>query len=495
MKLRSRLVLSFLVIVLLPMVLSAAVFLTINNSKLIGKNTAGKFYFLNNVDDLASYTDNEVRILENFARTFPDYFLNAETQRKSNERLAKKNSYLVIRVGTKIVYDGSSDGVHPQYNRLPEYGKLSNGDILIIKLQTETGILKEIDFGKEKGKRGQAFVITPAGSIVRGGESVTLYYVVWFVIIMLITGVVTSMVLYRSIIKKVRLMQAATEDIRAGNLDMRIDVRGHDELSELAESMERMRARLLADATQKVADEDSNRKFLSSITHDLKTPLTSIIGYSEGIIDGVAQDPEKQKKYISVIHSKAEDMNQLLNELSEFSKLDLHEIPYHFEKVDAVEYFDEFADETWEELSGDNVDFSYKNTLDAETEIMADPAQIKRVLHNLVSNALKYYRSDVKLSVSLRVLDVGNFIQIEFEDNGKGISPEDVPHVFERLYRADKSRNTGIRGSGIGLSIAKKIVEDHGGQIWVTSRVNEGSTFYFLLKKVPREHEDIVTPS
>ena len=88
------------------------------------------------------------------------------------------------------------------------------------------------------------------------------------------------------------------------------------------------------------------------------------------------------------------------------------------------------------------------------------------------------------------MLDAGDFIQAEFEDNGKGISPEDVPHVFERLFRADKSRNTGIRGSGIGLSIAKKIIEDHGGQIWVTSRINEGSTFYFLLKKVSEESQD-----
>ena len=285
-------------------------------------------------------------------------------------------------------------------------------------------------------------------------------------------------------------MQAATEKIREGDLESRIEVRGRDELSQLAESMERMRSRLLSDATQKVADEDSNRKFLSNITHDLKTPLTSIIGYSEGILDGIAADTERQKKYVGIIHSKAVDMNELLNELSEFSKLDMHGIPYHFEKIDATEYFDDFAQETEEELSGDGADFSYKNTLEPETEIMADPAQIKRVLHNLVSNALKYCRDDVKLSVSLRVLEAGDFIQAEFEDNGKGISPEDVPHVFERLFRADKSRNTGIRGSGIGLSIAKKIIEDHGGQIWVTSRINEGSTFYFLLKKVSEESQD-----
>ncbi|MGN0240196.1 MAG: ATP-binding protein [Candidatus Weimeria sp.] len=489
MKLRTRLIFSFLLMVLLPILLAAVVYLTINHTRITKGKTAGQFYFSNNVDDLASFTDDEVSTLEELARTFPDYFLSADSQKQANEKLAKKNSYLVVKVGTKIVYDGASEGVHPLYNKLPMYGKLSNGDILIIELQTEKGILKEIDFGKDDGKRGQAFVITPAGSIVHGGESVAVYYVFWFVIIMTITSIVTSILLYRSIMKKVSLMQDATEKIREGDLESRIEVRGHDELSGLAESMERMRSRLLSDATQKVANEDSNRKFLSSITHDLKTPLTSIIGYSEGILDGIAADPERQKKYVSIIHSKAVAMNELLNELSEFSKLDMHEIPYHFEKIDAIEYFDDFAQETSEELSGDGADFSYKNTLESGTEIMADPAQVKRVLHNLVSNALKYCREDVKLSVSVRVLDAGNFIQVEFEDNGKGISPEDVPHVFERLFRADKSRNTGIRGSGIGLSIAKKIIEDHGGQIWVTSRVNEGSTFYFLLKKVSEDNQ------
>ena len=335
MKLGTRLIFSFLLMVLLPIFLAGAVYLTVNHNRITKGKTAGQFYFSNNVDDLVSYTDDEVRTLEELARTFPDYFLNSDSQKQANDNLTKKNSYLVIRVGTKIVYDGASAGVHPQYNKLPMYGKLSNGDMLIIDLQTETGILKEIDFGKEDGKRGQAFVITPAGSIVRGGESVALYYVSWFVVIMIITGLVTSFLLYRSIMRKVSLMQAATEKIREGDLESRIEVRGRDELSQLAESMERMRSRLLSDATQKVADEDSNRKFLSNITHDLKTPLTSIIGYSEGILDGIAADPERQKKYVGIIHSKAVDMNELLNELSEFSKLDMHEIPYHFEKIDA----------------------------------------------------------------------------------------------------------------------------------------------------------------
>lgn len=490
MKLKTRLIVSFITMIALPFLLAGLIYYMVAVSKVrSGENAAGQLYFSNTVDQLAGYTDDDVRILEEWARTFPEKFLNKDIQNQVNDRLAKKNSYLVIRVGTKIDFDGASAGMHPKYNTLPYYGKLNNGDVLIVELQKERGILKEVNFGREPGKRGQAFVITPAGSVVRGAGRIAGYYALWVLVILLINGMVISMMLYRSIIKKVRQMQEATERIRQGDLETRVDVRGHDELSELAGSMERMRARLLSDAMQKVADEESQRKFLSSITHDLKTPLTSIIGYSEGILDGIADTPERQKRYVGTIHTKAVDMNALLNELSEFSKLDMHEIPYHFEKINAKSYFDEFGKSMVEEFSENGNEFRYEDSLDDKTQIVIDPDQIKRVLHNLVSNALKYCRVDERLQLKFTVSDAGDFIQASLEDNGKGISPDDVPHVFERLFRADKARNTGIRGSGIGLSIVKKIIEDHGGQIWVTSRLNEGSTFYFLLKKVSPDEE------
>ena len=114
--------------------------------------------------------------------------------------------------------------------------------------------------------------------------------------------------------------------------------------------------------------------------------------------------------------------------------------------------------------------------------IIADPEQLKRVINNIISNSLKYTDRD-RRRINLRVKDVGDFIQVEVEDNGKGIAAKDLPHIFERFYRTDASRNSSTGGSGIGLSIVRKIIEDHGGKIWATSREGIGTVMYFVIRK------------
>ena len=118
-----------------------------------------------------------------------------------------------------------------------------------------------------------------------------------------------------------------------------------------------------------------------------------------------------------------------------------------------------------------------------------DPEQIRRVIHNIISNSVKYLDKQNGF-INIRVRDVGDFVQFEFEDNGRGIAAKDLPYIFERFYRAEKSRNSATGGSGIGLSIVKKIIEDHGGKIWATSKESSGTTMYFVIRKyqeVPNE--------
>ena len=122
------------------------------------------------------------------------------------------------------------------------------------------------------------------------------------------------------------------------------------------------------------------------------------------------------------------------------------------------------------------------NEVEDDVEVIADAEQIKRVINNIISNSVKYMdKSDPKIDI--RVKDVGDFVQIELEDNGKGIAAKDLPNIFDRFYRTDASRNSSTGGSGIGLSVVKKILEEHGGQIWATSREETGTTMYFVLRK------------
>lgn len=490
MKLKTRLFLSFLLIIVLPILMAIMVFVFISSGGMQRIGQTNPFYFSNTIDMLSSNTDEEVNRLKQWSKAFPDRFLNQDVLTDINTSLSRKNSFLVIKQGTKIVFDGAPDGMHPRYSQLPIYGKLSATDVMVVKLENQSGMLREVDFGNYRQQyHGQAFVITPTGTVIPGAGRILIQYILWMALILLITAFIIVTLLYNSIIRKVRRMQEATENIRAGNLDFRVDVKGGDELSELAGSIERMKDHLRADAMQKLETEDAQRKFLSNITHDLKTPLTSVIGYSEGIIDGIAPTPDKQMKYVQTIHNKAIEMNDLLNELSVYNKIDTDSIPYNFANINVKGFFGEFAEETKIEFESQNAEFNYVCDVADDTEMVADPSHIKRVLHNLVSNAVKYRRDDTELKVMLKVSDAGEFIQAEVADNGRGISQEDLPHVFERLFRTDKARNTNIKGSGIGLSIVKKIINDHGGQVWATSNEGTGSIFYFLLKKSSDKEE------
>ena len=233
---------------------------------------------------------------------------------------------------------------------------------------------------------------------------------------------------------------------------------------------------------EKMAAEKENRALISNIAHDLKTPITAVKGYSEGILDGVADTPEKQERYIRTIYNKANEMDRLLNELTLYSKIDTNRIPYNFKKINVSDYFNDCIEEIGLDLETRGIGLTYFNYADENIVIIADPEQIRRVIHNIVNNSVKYMDKD-KPKINLRVKDVGDFVQIEIEDNGKGIASKDLPNVFERFYRTDASRNSSKGGSGIGLSIVKKIIEEHGGKIWATSREHTGTTMYFVLRK------------
>ncbi len=134
------------------------------------------------------------------------------------------------------------------------------------------------------------------------------------------------------------------------------------------------------------------------------------------------------------------------------------------------------------ELEEKNIDLAYFNYVDENVQVIADAEQIKRVINNIVGNSIKYMDKP-KGYINIRVKDVGDFVQVEIEDNGRGISNQDLPLIFNRFYRTDTSRNSAQGGSGIGLSIVKKIVEDHGGKVWATSKENTGTVMYFVLRK------------
>ena len=301
-------------------------------------------------------------------------------------------------------------------------------------------------------------------------------------IILVFTALSVGLWIYRSIAVPLVKLKKATQNIKEGNLDFVLEVEGKDEFSQLCQDFEEMRKRLKESTEEKILMDKENKELISNISHDLKTPITAVKGYVEGIMDGVADTPEKMDRYVRTIYNKTNEMDHLINELTFYSKIDTNRIPYTFSKLNVEDYFSDCAEELGLEMETRGIELVYANYVEKDVQVIADGEQIRRVIHNIVSNAIKYMEKP-KGIIQLRVKDVGDFIQVEIEDNGKGIAAKDLPYIFDRFYRTDVSRNSSKGGSGIGLSIVKKIMEDHGGKVWATSRLGIGTIMYFVLRK------------
>ena len=301
-------------------------------------------------------------------------------------------------------------------------------------------------------------------------------------IILVFTALSVGLWIYRSIAVPLVKLKKATKNIKEGNLDFVLEVEGNDEFSQLCQDFEEMRKRLKESTEEKILMDKENKELISNISHDLKTPITAVKGYVEGIMDGVADTPEKMNRYVRTIYNKTNEMDHLINELTFYSKIDTNRIPYTFSKLNVEDYFSDCAEELGLEMETKGIELVYANYVEKDVQVIADGEQIRRVIHNIVSNAIKYMEKP-KGIIQLRVKDVGDFIQVEIEDNGKGIAAKDLPYIFDRFYRTDVSRNSSKGGSGIGLSIVKKIMEDHGGKVWATSRLGIGTIMYFVLRK------------
>ena len=301
-------------------------------------------------------------------------------------------------------------------------------------------------------------------------------------IILVFTALSVGLWIYRSIAVPLVKLKKATKNIKEGNLDFVLEVEGNDEFSQLCQDFEEMRKRLKESTEEKILMDKENKELISNISHDLKTPITAVKGYVEGIMDGVADTPEKMDRYVRTIYNKTNEMDNLINELTFYSKIDTNRIPYTFSKLNVEDYFSDCAEELGLEMETRGIELVYANYVEKGVQVIADGEQIRRVIHNIVSNAIKYMEKPRGI-IQLRVKDVGDFIQVEIEDNGKGIAAKDLPYIFDRFYRTDVSRNSSKGGSGIGLSIVKKIMEDHGGKVWATSRLGIGTIMYFVLRK------------
>ena len=317
------------------------------------------------------------------------------------------------------------------------------------------------------------------------------YLIIAMMIILVMTSGLITAWINKDIYRPLKELSTAMQHIAEGDFEFRMTNMRQDEMGLLFENYEQMRLQLKENEEEKEQNEKKSKELVSNISHDLKTPITSIKGYVEGIMDGVADTPEKMDKYIKTIYNKANDMDRLINELTTYSGIDSNKIPYHFHILNISDYFSDCVEEVGLDLESRNISLIFTNLVSADTCVVADPEQLKKVINNIISNSVKYMGHD-KGVIDIRILDEGESVKVEIEDDGKGIAAKDIGNIFERFYRTDSSRNSLQGGSGIGLSIVKKIIEDHGGYVWATSRVGEGTCMHFVLRKYTEKKEDVI---
>lgn len=310
------------------------------------------------------------------------------------------------------------------------------------------------------------------------------------IIILILTSSLITIWVNRDIYRPIKELSLAMKKIAEGDFEYRLENVQKGDIGVLYDNYEQMRLRLKENAEEKAQNEKKSKELVSNISHDLKTPITSIKGYVEGIMDGVADTPEKMDKYIKTIYNKANDMDRLINELTTYSGIDSNKIPYHFHVINIADYFEDCVEEVGLDLDSKNITLNYTNLAPSDTSIVADPEQLKKVINNIISNSVKYMGHD-KGVIDIRILDEGESVRIEIEDDGKGIPAKDIGNIFERFYRTDASRNSMQGGSGIGLSIVKKIIEDHGGYVWATSKEGEGTCMHFVIRKYTDKKDEV----
>lgn len=395
------------------------------------------------------------------------------------KQIQNKGLLVVIRKNQNFTYYSpelvkKSLRVHaPKYemNNLKPTGTIDNAGRLYRYLKA--------DFYYSDGSKGSFWILKRESNLF---EFFTRWGI-WVILAIVALGILAAWLINRqlqkTIIRPLEQLQQATKEFQPlAPLNLRQKAAMASEVACLQQSFNTMWQDLQQAAKKQQQLEKQRKELIANISHDLKTPMTSIIGYVEGLLDGVANTPAKQKHYLQVIHEKSLSLNDLIEELFLYAKLDSDEFSLNFEQVDLGKFLNEFYRQ-------------YQAQCDLTITLLTQPMpvkldsfQMKRVLTNVTQNSLKFADPQKKaLQLKVSLISQDKWWVIKLSDNGIGIADCEITHVFERFYRVDKSRTPAVKGSGLGLSIVQQIMQAHHGKVELTSQLGRGTTVWLYLPK------------
>ncbi|OPX89784.1 MAG: Sensor histidine kinase YycG [Pelotomaculum sp. PtaB.Bin013] len=285
--------------------------------------------------------------------------------------------------------------------------------------------------------------------------------------------------LQKRVFKPIEDLKNGVEEIARGNYDVRVECHTRNEIGLLVTSFNEM-ARKLGESERIKSEYEENRKALIvNISHDLKTPITSLQGYVEAILDGDVP-PENKDKYLQIIHRNIIYVNRLIDDLFLFSKLDMQKLSFQFASVPIGAFMADLMEEFRFELEERQVRLEYTDRTEQVLPVRLDGKRMHQAIRNIISNALKYGPEE-GLVIKAVLSKQGDSACIELSDNGPGIPADKLPHIFERFYRIDNERTKDLSSTGLGLAIARELVEAHGGKITAASEEGKGTCFTITL--------------
>lgn len=399
-------------------------------------------------------------------------------QRPPHPRRTRRRLMLIVCRGGEVVFPRSLVSAHPD----EIFSIAPNEDGGTIVFSGSAAYVEAVG--------SYRVVLVDGGTLVRDDERVSyrtimsygsVFAVVCSVFIILVTNQFLTRAIFRSIVSSIDTIVCGVRAIRDGDLGFRIRYDRDDEFAAVASDFNDMACRLEASVEAKRRDETSRRELIAGISHDLRTPLTSIKAYVEGLQQGVASTPEAREKYITTIMNKADDLEHIIEMLFLFSKLDTDEFPFQIERASPGAVVSETVAAMQDEYGSDAVSITFADgSCGAAAEI--DVVQFRSALINIIGNSVKYCdlpRAEIDVTVSADDSEIA----LTVSDNGPGVPADKLDKIFDVFYRGDPARREPSKGSGLGLAIAKKMISRFGGRIWAEKHGERGLDVKMLLPR------------
>ena len=383
-------------------------------------------------------------------------------------------------VGRGIDLSGQASG--REARRLQVQGRLATGEGLFFYVAVPTEVLSR-PRGESQPQAWYVVLLSPPRQVLATfvGEMSVGFIPTGIVALLVSIGV--AFLITRSIAKPLQQIASATEEIARGDYDQQLNIASPEEVRRLADSFNAM-------VREVKASRQAQQDFVANVSHDLKTPLTSIRGFSQALLDGAAADQESGRRAAQIIHEEAGRMARLVDDLLDLARIEAGQIVMAQEPVPLPELLQECADKMALLAEQSDVTIAVELEADGNLIIKGDRDRLAQVIGNLLDNALKHTPPAGRISLAGRsVVEEGtkrgqeprSHVEITISDTGAGIPPEDLSRIFERFYRGDKSRTKDGKGAGLGLAIVKEIIQAHGGHVKAESVVGLGTKFTITL--------------